>query len=159
IPGRDNTLIIQADEPGIYRGECAEYCGLQHARMHFMVVAQSAEDFDAWVAGQQQPAVAAAGEAALHGQQVFIAAGCVYCHTIRGLDSGEVDRSAVDLGPDLTHLASRMTIGAGMVDNNRGNLGGWVVNPHGIKPGVLMPATLLAGEDLQALLDYLGSLE
>ncbi len=159
IPGRDNTLIIQADEPGIYRGECAEYCGLQHARMHFMVVAQSAEDFEAWVAGQQQPAVAAAGEAVLHGQQVFIAAGCVYCHTIRGLDSGDVDRSAVDLGPDLTHLASRMTIGAGMVDNNRGNLGGWVVNPHGIKPGVLMPATLLAGEDLQALLDYLGSLE
>ncbi|GAB4515320.1 MAG: cytochrome c oxidase subunit II [Anaerolineae bacterium] len=159
VPGVENTLVLQADEPGVYRGECAEFCGLQHARMQFLVVAQSTEEFDQWVAAQQQDAAPAENEDAQRGQEVFISAGCVYCHVIRGLDSGDVDRSQNDLGPDLTHLASRMTIAAGIRDNNRGNLGGWIANPHGIKPGVLMPATVLSGADLQALLTYLETLE
>jgi cytochrome c oxidase subunit II len=159
IPGRENILVLQADEAGIYRGECAEYCGLQHALMQFMVIAQSQDEFDGWINSQQQIAEAPEDELAVRGQEVFVAAGCVYCHTIRGLDSGDVDRSAVDLGPDLTHLASRTTIGAGILSNNRGNLAGWIANPHDQKPGVLMPATPIAGDDLQALLAYLESLQ
>lgn len=159
IPGRENTLIIQADETGIYRGECAEFCGLQHARMQFMMIVQETEDFEQWIADQLQPATEADGALIQTGQEVFITAGCVYCHTVRGLDSGDVDRSDVDLGPDLTHLASRSTIAAGILENNRGNLGGWIADPHGIKPGVLMPATQLSGEDLQALLAYLETLQ
>lgn len=159
IPGRENTLVIEASQPGIYRGECAEFCGLQHARMHFMVVAQTQEEFDAWVEQQQQPAAEPNDELAQRGQEVFLAAGCVYCHTIRGLDSGDIDRSAIGLGPDLTHLASRATIGAGTLPNNRGNLGGWISNPHSRKPGVLMPATQMSGEELQSLLAYLDTLQ
>lgn len=159
IPGRDNRLILQADEAGVYRGECAEYCGLQHARMQFIVIAQNPAEFEQWIASQQQVAELPQDELAARGQEVFVSAGCVYCHTVRGLDSGDVDRSAVDLGPDLTHLASRTTIGAGIRANNRGNLSGWISNPHGIKPGVLMPATLLPGEELQALLAFLESLQ
>src|SRR5690606_34948988 len=129
----------QANETGIYRGECAEFCGLQHARMHFIIMAQTPEDFDQWVSNQQQEAEPPQDDLVMHGQEVFISAGCVYCHTIRGLDEGDTDRSAVDLGPDLTHLASRSTIAAGIRENNRGNLSGWITNPHSIKPGVLMP--------------------
>ncbi|MEQ8673823.1 MAG: cytochrome c oxidase subunit II [Aggregatilineales bacterium] len=159
IPGRQNTLILQADEAGIYRGECAEFCGLQHARMHFMVIAHTTEEFEQWIESQQAVAVQPQGELARRGEQVFISAGCVYCHTIDGLDDGAVDRSDSDLGPNLTHLASRTTIAAGTLENNRGNLSGWIANPHGIKPGVLMPATLLPGEDLQALVTYLETLQ
>src|SRR5690606_2705001 len=124
-----------------------------------MVVAQSPEEFEQWVTSQQQDAPQPDAALPQQGQEVFIAAGCLYCHTVRGLESGDIDRSAVDLGPDLTHLASRSTIAAGIRENNRGNLSGWILNPHGIKPGVLMPATLLAGEELQALLTYLETLE
>jgi cytochrome c oxidase subunit II len=158
IPGRDNRLILQADEPGIYRGECAEYCGLQHAKMQFMVIAQDPQDFEQWTIDQSQATSSPTDESIRYGQEVFISAGCVYCHTIRGLDAGDVDRSTTDLGPDLTHLASRTTIAAGILDNNRGNLSGWIADPHGIKPGVLMPATPLSGEELQALLTYLQTL-
>lgn len=159
IPGRENRLILQADEGGTYRGECAEYCGLQHAKMQFILVAQSAAEFDAWVGAQQQPAAVPETDTAIRGQAIFIAAGCVYCHTVEGLDASAVDRSVVDLGPDPTHLGSRSTIAAGIRPNNRGNLGGWIANPHSIKPGVLMPATLLPSDDLQALLSYLETLQ
>ena len=159
VPGQENTLIIQADEPDIYRGECAEYCGLQHSLMQFLVIAEHPDDFDSWIAAQQQEALQPQDDLAARGQEVFLTAGCVYCHTVRGLESGDIDRSAVDLGPDLTHLATRVTIAAGIRENNRGNLSGWISNPHGIKPGVLMPATLLPGEDLQALLAYLETLQ
>lgn len=159
IPGQENTLIIQANEADRYRGECAEYCGLQHARMQFMVVAQHPDDFNQWVESQRQVAQQPEDDLAVRGQQVFISAGCVYCHTVQGFNSGDVDRSAIDLGPDLTHLGSRTTIAAGIRANNQGNLSGWITNPHSIKPGVLMPATFLSGEDLQALLAYLASLQ
>jgi len=158
IPGRVNRLQIQADEAGEYRGECGEFCGIQHTHMGFVVVAQSAEAFDSWVASEQQPAAQPDDLLAVRGQEVFASAGCVYCHTIRGVDFSSIDASAVDLGPDLTHFASRLTLGAGILPNNRGNLSGWIANPQHIKPGVLMPASALSGDDLQALLAYLETL-
>jgi len=158
IPGRVNTITIQADQAGVYRGECAEYCGLQHAHMGFMVVAESQADFDQWVVGQQKAATAPQDEAAKRGQQVFLSAGCANCHTIQGLDDTSVDASKIDLGPDLTHLQTRLTIAGATLTNNRGNLAGWVVGAQHVKPGSLMPELDLPPEDLQALLAYLETL-
>jgi len=158
IPGRVNTIIIQADQAGVYRGECAEYCGLQHAHMGFMVVAQSQADFDQWVAGQQKTAASPQNDTARRGQQVFLSAGCANCHNIQGLDDSSVDASKIDLGPDLTHLQSRLTIAGATLTNNQGNLAGWVVGAQHVKPGSLMPELNLAPQDLQALLAYLQTL-
>jgi cytochrome c oxidase subunit II len=158
IPGKVNNLTIQADDPGVYRGECAEYCGLQHAHMGFMVVAQSQTDFDAWITKQQQPVSDPADDAAMRGQQVFLKGGCVYCHTVRGLDDKSIDASGVDLGPDLTHLFSRLTIAGASLTNNLGNLSGWVADAQHVKPGSLMPPVYLPSQDLQDLLAYLQTL-
>jgi cytochrome c oxidase subunit II len=159
VPTRINHITIQADQPGVYRGECAEFCGLQHAHMGFMVVAESEADFNNWVSAQQQPAPAPTEEEAVQGQQVFFSAGCVYCHTVRGLDDKSVDRSAVDLGPDLTHLNSRLTIASGSLTLNRGNLAGWISDSQHIKPGNQMPNIYLNSADLQSLLAYLEMLK
>ncbi len=153
IPGRVNDFWIQADQPGQYKGECAEYCGLQHAKMQFVVVAESQEEYEQWVTRMQQPASIPEGGSAQQGLSIFLSSTCIQCHTIRGTDATGV------LGPDLTHLASRRTIGAGILPLSRANLGGWVANPHGIKPGVLMPPAEMGGEDFQALLDFLLTLE
>jgi cytochrome c oxidase subunit II len=99
-----------------------------------------------------------AEQAAAHGQQVFMDAGCVFCHTVRGLEDKDIDRSSVDLGPDLTHLASRMTIAGASLTANRGNLAGWLVDPQHVKPGTLMPEMYLDSQDLQDLLAYLETL-
>ncbi|HEX7022268.1 MAG TPA: cytochrome c oxidase subunit II [Trueperaceae bacterium] len=153
IPGRTNTLVLEADKPGIYRGQCAEYCGLQHAKMAFLVFADPPEQYAAWLKGQQAAAAPPATPRQERGQQVFLSSACVYCHTVRGTNaSGK-------LGPDLTHLASRSTLGAVSVTNSRGNLGGWIVNSQSIKPGNRMPPMVLDADDLQALLDYLQSLD
>ncbi len=158
IPGSTNRIVIQADEAGVYRGECAEFCGLQHAHMGFMVVAESQEAFETWIAEQQQPAAAPSEDLAMRGQEVFLEAGCAYCHMVRGLDDSHIDASDIDLGPDLTHLNSRLTIAGATLTNNRGNLAGWIVDPQHIKPGVLMPVNRIESQDLQALLAYLESL-
>jgi cytochrome c oxidase subunit 2 len=160
IPTRINDITLQADQTGVYRGECAEFCGLQHAHMGFMVVAQSSEEFDAWLAAQQAPATPPVDPLAARGQEVFLGAGCSFCHTVRGLDDKSLDRSAVDLGPDLTHLSSRLTLAGASLTANRGNLAGWVLDPQHVKPGALMPNNnnLEAG-DLQALLAYLAGLQ
>jgi cytochrome c oxidase subunit II len=151
-PGEINSFIFESDQTGIYRGLCAEFCGLQHANMQFMVVVESGEDFDLWVARQQQPAPIPLDEPTRRGQQVFLGSACVYCHTVRGTNA------TGDLGPDLTHFASRMTIGAGILENNRGNLAGWIVDPQHTKPGNLMPPSNLNSQDLQSILDYLATL-
>jgi cytochrome c oxidase subunit 2 len=151
-------MVLQADKPGVYRGQCAEFCGLQHAHMGLMVVAESGDDFNKWVKAQQQPAAAPTDPAALQGQNVFMSAGCVFCHTVRGLDDKQIDRSSVDLGPDLTHISSRMTIAAASLEQNRGNLAGWIVDAQHVKPGSLMPNMQIDSQDLQALLDYLETL-
>ncbi len=153
IPGITNTWKLQADEPGEYWGLCAEFCGMQHAKMLFLVVAVPPEEFDAWLEAQRQPAVAPTSENTQAGLDIFLEEGCAECHAIRGT------AAVGSLGPDLTHLASRLTLGAGSVTNNRGNLAGWIADPHGIKPGSLMPTSSLSGTALQSLVAYLESLE
>ncbi len=158
IPTRINYLTLQADQVGVYRGQCAEFCGLQHAHMGFMVVAQSQADFDNWIKAQHQPAATPTDPMAQQGQQVFLSAGCAFCHTVRGLDDTSIVRTSVRLGPDLTHLASRLTIAGASLQENRGNLAGWVVDPQHVKPGSLMPNMYLNSKELQSLLAYLDTL-
>jgi len=159
IPSRVNYLTLQADQEGVYRGECAEFCGLQHAHMGFMVVAQNDTAFDSWVQAQQGPAPTPNDPTAARGQQVFMSSGCVFCHSLRGVDDKSIDRSSVDLGPDLTHLSSRLTIAGASVTQNQGNLAGWIVDSQHIKPGNLMPNQYVSANDLQPLLAYLATLQ
>jgi cytochrome c oxidase subunit 2 len=154
IPGKVNAMWLRADAPGVYRGQCAEYCGLQHAHMALLVIADPPDQFAAWVAAQQRPATQPTDPTLLQGAQVFARQGCITCHAIR-YGAGETGGK---VGPDLTHLASRATLGAGTLDNTRGNLGGWVVNSQAIKPGNQMPPMPMDGPSLQALLAYLESL-
>lgn len=153
IPGRSNSLVIIADQPGEYRGQCAEFCGTQHAKMHFIVVAEPEDRFAAWLERQAQPANEPSNALQLQGREIFLGSGCVYCHTVAGTNANS------NFGPDLTHLASRRTLAAGILENNRGNLSGWILNPQVIKPGNKMPPHALSGAELNALLAYLESLE
>ena len=153
MPDRQASMVIQASQPGIFRGECAEFCGVQHAHMNLIVVADSAEQFTQWLGGQQTVPPAPTDPNLRKGQQAFLGSACVYCHAIRGTNASGT------LGPDLTHLASRQTIGAGMLPNSRGNLAGWIVDAQGIKPGNRMPPMQLEGDQPQAILDYLESLK
>jgi cytochrome c oxidase subunit II len=155
IPGRTNSTWLQADRAGVYWGECAEFCGIQHAKMAFLVVAEPPEQFGGWLEQQARPAVEPADSLALRGAQVFARDGCITCHAIRygtGTVGGQV-------GPDLTHVGSRLTIAAGILENNRGNLGGWIANPQALKRGNKMPLTYLDSESLLAVVAYLESLE
>ena len=153
IPGRMNRTWIRIDEPGTYRGQCAEFCGLEHARMVIVVIAEPAPAFDAWLAHQREPAPPPTDAQAVRGQQVFTGSPCVLCHAIAGTTAGG------RLGPDLTHLASRTTLAAGVLPNSIGNLAGWLLDPQSAKPGAHMPATSLAPADLHALLAYLQGLQ
>lgn len=153
IPDNENSLWFQADSAGIYRGECAEFCGHQHAKMAFEIVADPPGEFAAWLAGQRDTAPTPTERLARRGQEVFLASSCVMCHTISGTAAGS------RIGPDLTHLASRRTIAAGTLPNSRGNLAGWILDPQAIKPGVKMPPSRLSSADLQALLVYLETLK
>ena len=153
VPGKTNTFWLQADQVGTFRGKCAEYCGTQHAKMEFLVIAEPAEQYATWVARQQQPAPIPADALLLEGQQAFLGASCVYCHAIRGTNANSA------FGPDLTHLASRQSIAAGALANTRANLAGWITNPHSVKPGNKMPAVVLEPRELNALLAYLESLK
>lgn len=149
IPGVTNVLYAEPRAPGRWRGQCAEFCGAQHALMGLVVVAEPAEDYAAWLAHQASPAVATDHP----GLDVFLDLGCGACHTIRGtVADGQ-------RGPDLTHVASRETLAAATLPNSRGNMGGWITSTHAIKEGVLMPAYAPAPEDLFDLLDFLEALE
>jgi cytochrome c oxidase subunit 2 len=153
IPGDVNSLWFQADSPGVYRGQCAEYCGLQHAKMAFLVIADRPAEFATWLERQRDTALTPTDSVTRRGQEVFLASSCVMCHAISGTPAGS------RIGPDLTHLASRMTIASGTLPNTRGNLAGWILNPQTIKPGTRMPANQFNPDDLQALLTYLESLK
>jgi cytochrome c oxidase subunit 2 len=154
IPGRANDLTFQADEPGTYLGLCAEFCGLQHAWMQFRVIAVPEQEFTAWLDEQRAPAAEPVPNSIVQeGQQLFLGSACVYCHTVRGTNASGT------LGPDLTHLASRQTLGAGVLENNLANLSAWIIDPQGVKPGNLMPSTNLSAEELQAVVAYLRSLD
>jgi len=165
IPGRVTGLNLRADKPGVYRGQCAEYCGEQHARMAFHVIALPRPEFDAWLARQAAPSLAADTQVLQRGRDAFLAQSCQACHTIRGLtDRPENMRQQIAdtsrLGPDLTHVGSRRTIGAGTLNNHRGTLAGWIADPQAIKPGVFMPPSQdLDGETLRALATYLEHLK
>jgi cytochrome c oxidase subunit 2 len=152
IPGQVTNTWIQADQPGVYRGQCAEFCGHQHANMAFVVVAEPMDKFLAWIGSQRQPASEPQTDEARRGRDVFLQSTCVMCHTVRGTSAG------ARLGPELTHVGSRMTIAAGTLPNTRGHLGGWVADPQSVKPGVRMPPNPLEPPDLQAVLTYLRSL-
>ena len=153
IPGHGASLYLKADEPGTYFGQCAEFCGYQHAKMRFVVVAETAEHFEKWRAAQLQPAKSPANEIQQRGQEVFLGSTCVMCHTV----SGTTARGTV--GPNLTHVASRDKIAAGSLPNTPGHLAGWITDPQRIKPGVRMPQHNLAPYDLRALIEYLESLK
>ena len=153
IPGQETSIWFQADTPGVYRGQCAEFCGYQHAKMAFLIVAEPPEQFAAWLDRQRDTARTPTDQVARRGQEVFLASTCVMCHAIEGTPAGS------RVGPNLTHLASRRTIAAGTLPNTRGHLAGWILDPQQIKPGVRMPPNALTPADLQALLAYLESLE
>ena len=152
IPGRTNISWMEASRPGIYRGQCAQYCGLQHAHMALYVVGQTPADYAAWRQGQLQPASTPTAAEALVGEQVF-AARCGACHTVAGTSAGGI------LGPDLTHLMSRGTLAAGAMPNSPASLAGWISDPQSAKPGAKMPATLLSGPQLGAVVAYLETLK
>lgn len=154
IPGRVTGLTLTAASPGLYRGQCAEYCGQQHAKMALHVVAHTPQEFAAWLARQAQPAAAPANAFIERGRQAFIDQRCGACHAIRGVEDG------ARLGPDLTHVGSRLHIAAGTLRNHRGTLGGWIADPQSIKPGARMPASSdMDGETLRALATYLEQLK
>jgi cytochrome c oxidase subunit 2 len=152
IPGRTNAVELYANKVGTFRGQCREFCGLQHAHMALEVVAQPAAAFRRWLADQEQPAKAPSSSMAQKGLGVFLAGPCASCHTIRGTSASGF------VGPDLTHLADRNTLGAVTIPNRKGYLAGWIMDSQDIKPGNQMPDMNLSGRELQELLAYLEGL-
>lgn len=152
LPDYVNTLILQADEPGGYRGQCAEFCGLQHAKMGILAVATPRPEFDEWIGAQEEQASTPTGSLEQEGQEVFLEAGCPDCHTIRGTSAmGET-------GPDLTHVASRQTLAAVTIPNTPEHLSNWIADPDSVKEGTQMDPSPLSEEELEALIAYLTSL-
>ena len=150
IPGHANEIWIKADTPGTYRGQCAEFCGLQHAHMALTVIVEPQDRFSAWLAAQREPAPSDASEQAMRGRQIVERGPCSTCHTVRGTDAGG------RVGPDLTHVTARQTIAAGTLPTSRENLRRWIEDPQHVKPGVRMPALGLSRDDIDAVVAYLG---
>ncbi|NNM73140.1 cytochrome c oxidase subunit II [Enterovirga aerilata] len=153
IPGRDNVLTFTAERPGSYRAQCAEFCGMQHARMALVVIAMAAPEFESWLDAQRQPAAEPADEEQEAGRQVATGKACAACHTIRGT------RAAGTVGPDLTHVGSRQTIAAGTLPTTRGALGAWIADPQTVKPGNKMPMVPLSADELRAVSAYMAGLK
>jgi cytochrome c oxidase subunit 2 len=151
IPGHPNHMWFQTEREGLFVGQCAEYCGTQHANMLLRVQVDSPEEFERWLEQQSRPAVE--DPAAAAGKAAFFANSCVKCHRIRGTDAQG------DYAPDLTHLMSRRTLASGMIPNTRKNLLAWVTDPKSIKPGCLMPAFKLRPQQYEAIVDYLSTLK
>ncbi|MGG5886616.1 cytochrome c oxidase subunit II [Falsiroseomonas sp. HC035] len=154
IPGKANRQRLRADRPGVMRGQCTEFCGTQHTLMAFWAVAQEPADFEAWLARQRDPVPEPANAEQARGREVFGEAGCGACHAVRGTEwQGR-------LGPDLSRIGSRLTIGAGALENNRGTLAGWVAGSQDIKPGNAMPSfgRSLSGDDLRAVAAWMEAL-
>jgi cytochrome c oxidase subunit 2 len=149
IPGRANRVLLYADHPGIYRGQCAEFCSLQHAHMSLYVVAEEPAQFEAWLRRESEPAP----PSTTRGRQLFLSTTCSNCHAIRGTSA----RS--DIGPDLTHVASRMSLAALATTNTPADLLRWISDPQHVKPGAKMPKLDLSAGDFRAIADYLRSLK
>ena len=154
LPEDVNTLVLQADRPGRYDGDCAEFCGLQHARMGLTVVAHPPAEFDAWAREQSRGTAAPSGASATRGQEIFRSADCARCHTLAGRGGGG-DVAA----PDLTHLGDRLTLGAGVLENTPENLRRWIQDPQAFKPGIEMEAAELTDDELDDLVTYLQGLQ
>jgi cytochrome c oxidase subunit II len=152
IPGRENRILLYSDRVGRYRGQCAEFCGVQHAHMGLYVYVEPKEKFDAWLQRMSEPAAAPSGSEASQGAKLFASMPCAGCHTIRGTSA------AGRLGPDLTHVAGRETLAALTIPNDRGYLAGWIEDPQHAKPGNRMPGLHLEGSELRALVAYLEEL-
>jgi cytochrome c oxidase subunit 2 len=152
IPGRTAQLQFRVDTPGVYRGQCAEFCGTQHSWMAFDVVAEPAADYEAWAARQREAATEPADAVQRRGRELFTRGTCVMCHAVQGTAAG------AQRGPDLTHVAQRRSLGAGTLPNTPAQLKRWIRDPQAFKPGALMPASNLADDELDAVVAYLGSL-
>lgn len=155
VPGKINSFYIESDKPGAFDGACAEYCGTQHAWMRLKVIADAPADFDNWVQAQKTPGAQPASADALAGRGIFLSAtgNCASCHTINGT------ATLASVGPDLTHIGSRTTIGAGVLTNTPDNMARWLTNPQQVKPGNLMPDLRLTPDEVRALTAYLESLK
>jgi len=153
IPGRPNRVLLYADRPGRYRGQCAEYCGTQHAHMSFYVFAEAPARFRAWLAAQARPRRAPASPARRQGERVFLSNQCESCHTMRGTPARG------NVGPDLTHVGGRTTLASLTIPNTPRELAAWLTNPQRVKPGNRMPTLPLTAADRQALVAYLESLK
>lgn len=153
IPGRTNETWIRADKEGVWRGACAEFCGVQHAHMAFEVVAEKPEKYYQWLDWQRHPAIAPSTDQQRHGMETLVTGPCGMCHAVRGTTAHG------SAGPDLTHLSGRRTIAAGTLPNTRGHLGGWIVNAQGPKPGNNMPRLNMEPQQLDNLLSYLEILK
>lgn len=166
IPGHTTGIWIRADEPGVFRGQCAEFCGIQHTLMAKYVIASPPDEFERWIATAAKASSIPATDQQRRGQEVFFTSGCPTCHVVGGTERASGGSfpardlvTQAELGPDLTHFASRLSIGAGTLPNQRGHLAGWIVDSQSAKPGNLMPRFRIPAEDLEALLDYMESLE
>jgi cytochrome c oxidase subunit 2 len=152
IPGRTNYLAVTPKRTGAFRGQCAEFCGFQHAKMAFDVVVEPKAQWEAWMARQTAAAAQPASFEATLGQSLFESKACVMCHRIQGTNAGGT------VGPDLTHLKSRAHIAAGTLPNSRGDLQAWIADPGGVKPGTKMPRVALSSQELNAIVTYLETL-
>ncbi len=154
IPGRVTRLTLEPTKTGTFRGTCAEYCGASHALMTFHVVVQEKEDFTRWLQSQATAARMPAGALAVRGRELFLANGCGACHTVRGTPADGM------VGPDLTHVGSRVSLGAGILRNEPRDFRRWIASPEHVKPGALMPAFgMLPPGELQAMAAYLEELK
>lgn len=153
IPGRETAVWMQADAAGTVRGQCAEFCGLQHAHMALTVVAESEDAFEQWRARRLRPAPETTDVEARQGRAVFQRSRCAGCHTIRGHEAAGL------VGPDLTHIATRITLGAGTIPNSHAALEAWIRDPQMFKPGTQMPASSITPDELRALTSYLETLQ
>jgi cytochrome c oxidase subunit II len=153
IPGRRNEITVRAERVGLYRGQCAEFCGLQHAHMALLVVAEEKAAFDKWLHSQQASASQPSNPEAAAGEQVFLSRPCAACHTIRGTSA------AGTTGPDLTHVGGRTYVAAGLLETTRGSLAAWIADPQTLKPGNNMPMVPLSADELRAVSAYLASLK
>ncbi|HEX9037220.1 MAG TPA: cytochrome c oxidase subunit II [Ktedonobacterales bacterium] len=157
IPGHDNAMWLKADTVGWYRGECAEFCGAQHAHMDFVVHAVSPSDYQSWIAQQQSPAAQSSDALAQQGAKYFVSSPCIGCHMVNGVTNSA---GAKLIGPNLTHFGSRQWIAGGVVDNTPANLKSWIMDAQSIKPGSDMPTfSNLSPAEVDALVAYLESLK
>lgn len=152
LPDHFTELHLKANQPGVYQGTCTEYCAGTHALMNFRLVAHEPEDFTRWLEFAAQQPHAPEDAYLQRGREAFMRGGCAACHAVKGVSRGI-------LGPNLTLVGARLTLGAGTIENNKGNLAGWIANSQAIKPGNMMPKIYLEPEDLHALVDYLWSLQ